>query len=868
MAETPPLPYIGRIWTADREPGRVDHDALNTAAEALHRQLTADPARSALLVGETGVGKSTLARVLGERLVGEGWTVVEASAADILAGQSFMGQLEEQLKDFVASLEAPKTLWVAPRFHELAHAGRHQYNPVGVLDQLLPLIERGRIRVLGEVPDGAYQQLAASQPRLRGALDTVSVAPASPATALGLARAWSQAAVAPGAPPLASEAVLAEALTLARQYLPGLALPGALFRLLRLARQEAGAADPAASIDPGHVLVTLRGLTGLPSVVLDDRAALDLNALEDHFRRRVLGQDEAVHTLVDRVAMIKAGLTDPTRPSGVFLFVGPTGTGKTEIAKALAEYLFGSADRLVRLDMSELQTADALDRVLGAPPGQHGQGALVDEVREHPFSVLLLDEFEKAAPSIWDLFLQVFDDGRLTDRQGRTVDFRHTIVILTSNLGASVDTTSGIGFGAVPERFRPERVAQQLSEVFRPEFLNRLDRVVTFRPLSRAVMRELLEVELRAVLDRRGLRQRPWAVEWDESATAFLLDEGFTLDLGARPLKRAVERHLLAPLARAMVAHAVPEGDQFLFIRAGGAGLDVEFVDPDADGVPVVDEGRADRTLRAVALDPHGTPDDLGLLRTVYDRLSGALDAPAWGDAKAEALARMADPAFWSDPTRTQLLGEAEYRDRIEAGLGTASSLLGRLAGGERPGGPPRLIGQLAQQLVLVEEALATLAADEPRDAFLRVVAGEGDAMATREVTAMYRAWARKRRMRLVVLAESESPVGFTAAVSGFGAYRLLRAELGLHVVERATPHGKVRATARVAVAPQPPVPAATPAEAARQAEAALANAPAPLEIVRRYRHGPNALVRDAAHGWRTGRIDRVMGGDFDLFEP
>ena len=866
----PTLTRIGRVWTASPAGSRVHHDRLAAGVDALYRRLVTDPARSVLLVGETGAGKTTLARALGDRLIAEGWTVFEASAADVMAGQTFMGQLEDQLLDLIAALEEPKTLWVAPRLHELAHAGRHQYNPVSVLDQLLPLIEAGRIRVLGEVPAGAYQQVAARQPRLRTALDAVDV-PALPAeAALDLAQAWARAE--PGRPPAASDAVLAEALTLARQYLPGLALPGSLFRLLHLARAEAEQAATATNgagggrIEPRHLLATLRALTGLPDVVLDDREPLDLAALEAHFQSRVLGQDDAVRTLVDRVAMVKAGLTDPTRPSGVFLFVGPTGTGKTEIAKALAEYLFGSADRLVRLDMSELQTAEALDRVLGGPPGQDDQRALVDEVREHPFSVLLLDEFEKAAPAVWDLFLQVFDDGRLTDRAGRTVDFRHTIVVLTSNLGAAVETAAGIGFGASAGGFDPDRVARSLGEVFRPEFLNRIDRVVTFRPLSRATMRELLRSELRAVLERRGLRQRPWAVEWDESAVEFLLEAGFTPDLGARPLKRAVERHLLAPLARAMAAHAVPEGDQFLFLRAGRDGLDVEFVDPDADGVPTVVEDEAERTLAAVALDPRGTPEDLGLLRAVYGRLAGVLDRPSWEDAKAEALARMGDPAFWTDDGRHAVLGEAEYRERIGAGLETAASLLDRLAGGDRPGGPPRLVGRLAQQLFLVGEALAALEADEPRDAYLRVEAGEGDDAAARRVASMYQAWARARRMRLDVLRETAVPYALTMAVSGFGAYRLLRGEPGLHVVERSEAGAKSRSTARVHVAPQPASPAASPAEALRQAAARLDAAPGPLAIVRRYREGADALVRDAARGWRTGRADRVLDGDFDLF--
>jgi ATP-dependent Clp protease ATP-binding subunit ClpC len=272
---------------------------------------------------------------------------------------------------------------------------------------------------------------------------------------------------------------------------------------------------------------------------------LDLGGLQRHFEARVLGQPEAVDCLVERVAMIKAGVTDPTRPFGVFLFAGPTGTGKTEIAKSLASFLFGSAERVTRLDMSEFKDPESIQRLIGGTPGESEveSEALVDTIRKQPFSVVLLDEFEKAHPNIWDLFLQVFDDGRLTDRAGNTADFRSSILIMTSNLGSQVPTGASLGFTDRTGQFNEATVHREIDRSFRREFLNRIDRVIVFRPLERDTMRAILRKELAEAFERRGLRNRTWAVEWDASA----LDQEGDRATRARP---SGQDHRRTPIPR------------------------------------------------------------------------------------------------------------------------------------------------------------------------------------------------------------------------------------------------------------------------------------------------------------------------------
>jgi ATP-dependent Clp protease ATP-binding subunit ClpC len=870
------LSNVGRVWS-DAEAGRLPElvlaPSVNERLADAEAALTGDPPRSVLVVGEAGVGKTSLARELGRLMQRRGWSIFEASPASVLADQVYIGQLEGRVQELVHELGGKTSLWYMPELIAAAWAGRHQNNPRSLLDLLLTHVESGRIRLLGELEPGEFERLTQLIPRARGAFQAVRLVPFTDDETLAAGRRW-QAARGVDVP----EETLREALQLAKQYLPHREAPGVLISLLDEARLRRRGDAARASIEIGDVLAALADLTGLPRSILDERETLDLAELRRFFESRVLGQPEAVDCLVERVAMVKAGLADPSRPLGVFMFVGPTGTGKTEIAKTLAEYLFGSPNRMIRLDMSEFQTADSLSRIVGSA-GELGQGAaFVDEIRREPFSVVLMDEFEKAHPNVWDLFLQLFDDGRLTDRRGSTADFRHCVVIMTSNVGTERSSPLGFRFMEEDPELDPAPIERAVARTFRPEFVNRIDRIVVFRSLSRSTLREIVKKELREVLNRRGFRIRSWAVEWDEGAIDFLLERGFTADLGARPLRRAIERYLLSPLAMTIVDHQVPEGDQFLFVRASTDGLAVEFVDPDGDeGAPEPAEQRPDAhlTLEALALDGHGTAAEVSFLERTYDDLRERIEGEEWQDSKRAKLAAMSQPAFWESPERFAIMGAAEYMDRLEAGLRTAGSLLRRLkapSSNGRPRIPKELVERLAEQLYLVNSARDTFDGGLPRDAYILVEGLEGggsdpDAFA-RRIGRMYKRWAQKRRMQLQVLAEREDPYRLLLGVSGFGAYAILRSESGLHVLEEpSSDEGAVsRARVNVCVAGQPEGQPSSADGAVASAEHALAAPDASsTRIVRRYRELPSPLVRDSVRGWRSGRIDRVLDGDFDL---
>src|SRR5271169_6078613 len=528
VENTAALNAIGRFWKDQtRDEILVKPDGWTKPLALARAALGQNPGRSMLVAGEPMVGKTSFLRLLARLVEPDGWTVFEASGADLQADQIYIGQLEGRLRRVIDELaKGYRMIWYIPDIVQLALSGTHSGQSATMLEQTMPAIGAGRLVVWAEATPKGIARLVRLKPLLRGLFETITLEPLSPTEALSLARDVIDETA--DRTDIRFDADCAEvALDTACQYLGGGTLPGSALLLLKL---TAVRAEPTAQpIAARAVLETLSQISGLPVSILDTKGQLDLRVVRDFFNARVLGQDEAVAAVVDRVAMLKAGLNDPDKPIGVFLFAGPTGTGKTELAKAVSEFLFGSVERMIRLDMSEFQTHESMSKILGQSTAAAVEAdSLINRVRKQPFSVILLDEFEKSHPMIWDLFLQAFDEGRLTDAMGQVADLRHCLIILTSNLGATAHRTLGLGFAPQADEFSKEQVLRAISQTYRPEFQNRLDKVIVFRPLSRELMRGILKKELAALLHRRGLKDRAWAIEWESSASEFLLEKGFS----------------------------------------------------------------------------------------------------------------------------------------------------------------------------------------------------------------------------------------------------------------------------------------------------------------------------------------------------
>ncbi|MDR6293713.1 ATP-dependent Clp protease ATP-binding subunit ClpC [Inquilinus ginsengisoli] len=869
------LSGVGRLWSEDEDDRflispAVWQEQLSVAETAI----SAPRPRSVLVSGPPRIGKSSFLRLLGMRLHDAGWQLFMASGHELMAGQMYIGQLEGRIRQLVEALHARrKIVWYVRDLGQLAGSGTHRGQAASILDQIMPALVAGDLIVVGETGQAAAMRLFQAYPSLRSVIETVALEPMNEGQTLELTTELGRR-IADTVGVTVSEQAVTTTMELAQHYLGNGQLPGAVLELLKRATARSVHAGEE-TLTAASVIATLSQISGLPSVILDTSQRVELATIRDYFSSRVIGQDEAVQAVVDRIAMLKAGLTDPSRPIGVFLLAGPTGTGKTELAKTLASFLFGAPDRMARLDMSEFQTAESTGKILGTG-GQGDTDSLIARVRKQPFCVILLDEFEKAHPNCWDLFLQIFDDGRLSDADGREADFRHSFIILTSNLGATAHRRQSFGFLSNPQAYGEDQVLTTIGRTFRPEFVNRLDKIIVFRPLSRELMRNILHKELAQVQERRGLRERSWAVEWEAGAIEFLLDRGFTPEMGARPLKRAIDQLVLAPLAATLVEHRFPEGDQFLFVRSDGKAIQVEFVDPDAQpaGEALADTELDDAlSLPAIMLRPNGSQAERAFLDASWLAIRQEMDGPEWAALGDRLRSELADPDIWSRDDRHAVFSRLALMDRIREAARTGERLDGRYAhtAGAAQRASRELASRLALQLYNLRGGLDDLAAGAPIDALLRIEpaldAGGGSSHADqwcRRLTDMYRGWADRRHMQLLEYAAPGGKGRPILHITGFGAFRILAGENGLHVLEDPAPDSSQRTVARVSVAagPDQDLPDGREYDAASKRLAAL---PGTATIVRRYRDGTSPLVRDVTGGWRSGRLDAVLGGDFDL---
>jgi ATP-dependent Clp protease ATP-binding subunit ClpC len=620
---TPRLDEYGRDLTEEAREGKLDPvigraDEIDQAIEILSRRTKNNPA----LLGEPGVGKTAIVEGIAQRIVNDevpetvaDRRIVALDLAGMIAGTKYRGEFEERLKTVIDEIRSASDELIVfiDELHTVVGAGAAE-GAMDASNMLKPALARGELHVIGATTLDEYRSNIEKDPALERRFQPVLVREPTVEETIEVLHGLKDRYEAFHRVRISDQAIVAAA-ELSDRYIRDRFLPDKAIDLIdqasarvrlrtktkdhdtrsleddlrRLARErdQATAAEDydrasavkeqvesrrqeleerrtgrqrAAEVTPEDIAEVVSRATGIPVSQLTTEERERLIKLEGELHGRIVGQEEAVSAVAEAVRRSRAGLGDPNRPVGSFLFLGPTGVGKTELARALAEVLFGDENLIVRFDMSEFQERHTVSRLVGAPPGYVGYeeaGQLTERVRRRPYSVLLFDEIEKAHPDVFNVLLQILDDGRLTDAQGRTVDFKNAVVIMTSNLGAERIQDYARRGGSF------EQLKEELTDVlrgsFRPEFINRIDEIIVFRALSDE---QLVDIT-RLLLDRLARRMRAQGIEvsFSHGAVELLAHEGFDPEFGARPLRRTIQRLVENELSRMVLSDAIGPGD-------------------------------------------------------------------------------------------------------------------------------------------------------------------------------------------------------------------------------------------------------------------------------------------------------------------
>ena len=570
-----PLKEFGYDITQAAREGRLDplvgrEDEIQRVIQILGRRRKNNP----MLVGDPGVGKSAIVEGIALKIVNDdvpsvlaGKRLISLDLGSIVAGTKYRGDFEKRLKAIIKEVsESPDVILFIDEFHTIVGAGGAS-GSLDAANMLKPALARGDIQCIGATTLDEFRKNVEKDGALDRRFQKIVVEHTDIAHTTSILHRL-KTNYEKHHNVIYTEEAIEACVRMSERYITDRCLPDKAIDAMDEAGSMVRLKNPKKTgrVSAEDVAKVISKMTGIPSGRVAESEGGKLMKMRQKLQERIIGQDEAIEKVVRAIQRNRAGIKDPGKPISTFIFFGPTGVGKTQLAKSLAEYLFDSEENMIRLDMSEYMEKFNVSRLIGAPPGYVGfeeGGQLSERVRRKPYCVVLLDEIEKAHPDVFNLLLQVMDEGRLTDSNGRTISFRNTIVIMTSNVGSREldEYGSGVGFNTAGKNLRTNRksiLEKAVRKAFPPEFINRVDEQVFFRALDKEDIEKIIDIELKELKQR--VSEAGFNLNVTPSAKRFVADAGYDPSYGARPLKRAIQRHIEDPVSEQIIADRMSGG--------------------------------------------------------------------------------------------------------------------------------------------------------------------------------------------------------------------------------------------------------------------------------------------------------------------